>query len=155
MEIVVHRKKSLIQQKFQKKFYYFIKNSQFRSVMWKMIQWDTRSRSWQKNPTPTPCVVRNLTPIPPKNLRLLMTPNPQPCFQGHKEPTKTKLQAHPKMDNTKREAGWLEDRVFNYKTWIFGAPVSSEIYDLVLFLSYLHFRIKKNSLAITFLMCAM
>jgi len=33
MEIVAHGKKSLIQQKFQKKFYHFNRNSQFRSVM--------------------------------------------------------------------------------------------------------------------------
>jgi len=33
MEIVVHNKKSLIQQKFQKKLYHFNKNSQFKSVM--------------------------------------------------------------------------------------------------------------------------
>ena len=33
MEIVVHSKKSLFQQKFQKKLYHFNRNSQFRSVM--------------------------------------------------------------------------------------------------------------------------
>jgi len=33
----------------------------------------------QKNPTPIPSVVRNPTPTPPKNLRLLTTPTPQPC----------------------------------------------------------------------------
>jgi len=32
-EILVHSKKSLIQQKFQKKLYHFNWNSQFRSVM--------------------------------------------------------------------------------------------------------------------------
>jgi len=32
----------------------------------------------QKNPTPTPSVVRNPTPAPPKNLRHLTTP--QPCI---------------------------------------------------------------------------
>ena len=45
MEIVVHSKKSLIQQKFQKKLYHFNRNSQFRSVMWKMIQLGIRSRT--------------------------------------------------------------------------------------------------------------
>ena len=39
-----------------------------------MIQLDIRSRSRTKNPTPTPSVVRN--PTPPKNLRLLTTPQP-------------------------------------------------------------------------------
>jgi len=33
MEIVVHSKKSLFQQKFQKKLYHFNRNTQFRSVM--------------------------------------------------------------------------------------------------------------------------
>jgi len=33
MEIVVQSKKSLFQQKFQKKLYHFNRNSQFRSVM--------------------------------------------------------------------------------------------------------------------------
>ena len=66
MEIVVHSKKSLFQQKVQKKLYHFSRNSQFRSVMWKMMQLDIRSRT--KNPTLTPSVVRN--PTPPKNLRL-------------------------------------------------------------------------------------
>jgi len=40
-----------------------------------MIQLDIRS--WTKNPTPTPSVVRNSTP--PKILGLLATP--QPCFE--------------------------------------------------------------------------
>jgi len=35
VEIVAHSKKSLFQQKFQKKFYHFNMNSQFRSVMQK------------------------------------------------------------------------------------------------------------------------
>ena len=37
-----------------------------------------------KNSTPTPSVVRNPTPTPPKNLRLLATPatTPQHCFWG-------------------------------------------------------------------------
>jgi len=48
MEVVVHSKKSLIQQKFQKKLYYFNKNSQFRSVMQKMIQVGIRSRGRTK-----------------------------------------------------------------------------------------------------------
>ena len=43
-------------------------------------------------------------------------PESATLLSGAQEPTKTKLQAHPKMDNTKREAGWLEGRVFNYKT---------------------------------------
>jgi len=33
MEIVMHSKKSLFQQKFQRKLYHFNRNSQFRSVM--------------------------------------------------------------------------------------------------------------------------
>ena len=33
MEIVVHSKNYLFQQKFQKKFYHFNKNTQFRSAM--------------------------------------------------------------------------------------------------------------------------
>jgi len=37
-----------------------------------MIQLDIRSRT--NNPTPTHRVVRNPTPTPPKNLRLLTTP---------------------------------------------------------------------------------
>jgi len=50
MEIVVHSKKSLFQQKFQKKLYHFNRNFQFRSECdVKMIQLNTRSRSWTKN----------------------------------------------------------------------------------------------------------
>jgi len=67
------QQETLFQQKFQKKLYYFNRNSQFRTVM-QMIQLDIRSRT--KNPTPS--VVRNPTPTPPKNLRLLTTPTPQP-----------------------------------------------------------------------------
>ena len=33
MEIVVHNKKALFQQKFQKKLYHFNRNSQFKSAM--------------------------------------------------------------------------------------------------------------------------
>jgi len=33
MEIVVHNKKNLFQQKFQKKLYHFNRNSQIKSVM--------------------------------------------------------------------------------------------------------------------------
>jgi len=43
MEIVVHSKKSLFQQKFQKKLYHFNRISQFRSVI--LIQMDSRSRT--------------------------------------------------------------------------------------------------------------
>jgi len=75
MDIVVPSNKSLFQQTFQKKLRHFNRNSQFRSVMRNMIQFDFRSRSWTKNSTPTPSVVKN--PTPPKNLRLLATP--QPC----------------------------------------------------------------------------
>jgi len=39
-----------------------------------------------KNSTPTPSVVGNPTPIPPKNLRLLATPTPQPCTQTEPAP---------------------------------------------------------------------
>jgi len=79
VEIVVHSKTSPIQQKFQKQLYHFNRNSQFRSVMQKMIQLGIRSRT--KNPTPTPSVATNPTPIPPKNLRLLTTPTPAPTPQ--------------------------------------------------------------------------
>ena len=48
MEIVLPSKKSLFQQKFQKKLYHFNRNFQFRSVMQKMIQLDIRSRSQTK-----------------------------------------------------------------------------------------------------------
>ena len=74
MQIVVHSKKYLFQQKFQRKLYYFNRNSQFRSVILKKIQLDIRSRT--KDPTPTPNVVMNR--IPPKNLRILRTPAPTP-----------------------------------------------------------------------------
>jgi len=59
----MHNKKSLFQQKFQKKLYHFNRNSLFKSVDLKMIQLDIRSRT--KNPTPS--VDRN--PTPPKNIR--------------------------------------------------------------------------------------
>jgi len=39
-----------------------------------MIQFDFQSRGRKKNPTLTPSVVRNPTPTPLKNLRLLTTP---------------------------------------------------------------------------------
>jgi len=45
MEIVVYSKKSLLQQKFQKKLYHFNRNSQFRSVIQKMIQLDILNRT--------------------------------------------------------------------------------------------------------------
>jgi len=45
MEIVVHCKNSLFQEKFLKKFYHFNRSSQITSVMCKMIKWDFRSRS--------------------------------------------------------------------------------------------------------------
>jgi len=80
-EIVVHSKKFMFQQKFQKKLWNFNRNSQFKSMVWKIIQLDIRSRT--KNPTPIPGVVSNPTPTPHKNLRLLVTltptPAPQPC----------------------------------------------------------------------------
>jgi len=44
-----------------------------------MIQLDFRSRIKTSTPTPTPSVLRDLTP--PKNLRLLATPTPQPWFK--------------------------------------------------------------------------
>jgi len=64
MEIVVHSKKSQLQQKFQKKLYHFNRNCQFRNYVKNdsMIQLDIRSRSrcqesdfTQKPPTPQPC----------------------------------------------------------------------------------------------------
>jgi len=42
-----------------------------------MIHLDIRSRSRTTKSTPTPSVVRNPIPTPPKNLRLLTTPAPQ------------------------------------------------------------------------------
>jgi len=48
VEIVVHSKKSLFQQKFQKKLYHFNRNSHFKSVILKMIQLDIQSRSRTK-----------------------------------------------------------------------------------------------------------
>jgi len=45
MEIVVHSKKSLLQQKFKKKLFHFNRNSQFKGVILKMIQLDIWSRS--------------------------------------------------------------------------------------------------------------
>ena len=45
MEIVVHSKKSLLQQEFQRKLYHCNRNSQFKSVILKMIQLDIRSRT--------------------------------------------------------------------------------------------------------------
>jgi len=81
MELVVHSKKPLFQQKFEKKLYHFNRNSHFRSA--KMIQLDIWSQSWTQNPTLTPSIVRNLTLTLPKNLCLLMTSTPQPCLQQH------------------------------------------------------------------------
>jgi len=80
MEIVVHSKKSL----FQQKLYHFNKNP-------KLGVWCKKWPNWtfgvgQKNPTTTPSVVRNPTPTPPKKLRLPTTPTPapQPWFQHHR-----------------------------------------------------------------------
>jgi len=64
MEIVVHSKKSLFQQKFQKKLYHLNKYSQFKSVILKIIQLDIWSLT--NKSTLTPSVVRNPTPTPPK-----------------------------------------------------------------------------------------
>jgi len=44
-----------------------------------MIQLVIRSRTKNATPTPIPSVVRNPTLTPPKNLRILTTPTPQPC----------------------------------------------------------------------------
>jgi len=46
-----------------------------------MIKLDILSRSRTKNLTPTPSLVRNPTPTPPKNIRLLKTPTPQPWLR--------------------------------------------------------------------------
>ena len=48
MEIMVHSKKALFQQKFQKKLYHFNRNSQCKSVISKMIHLDIPSRSGRK-----------------------------------------------------------------------------------------------------------
>jgi len=45
----------------------------------KWSNWTSGVGVGQTNPTPTPSVARN--PTPPKNLRLLTTPTPQPCLQ--------------------------------------------------------------------------
>jgi len=66
MESVVHSKKSLFQQKFQKKLSHFNRSSQFRSVMQKIIQLNIRSPSWTKKSDSDST----------KNLRLLTTPQP-------------------------------------------------------------------------------
>ena len=63
---MVHSKKSLFQHKFQKKLYYFNRNSQFKSVILKMIQLDTGVGVVRKNPTLIPSVARNPTPTPPQ-----------------------------------------------------------------------------------------
>ena len=68
MKIVVHSKKSLTQQKFQKKLYHFNRNSNLEVWYKKWSSWASGIGVGQKNPTPTPSVVRN--PTPPKNLRL-------------------------------------------------------------------------------------
>ena len=54
MEIVVQSKKSLLQQKFQKKLYHLNRNSQFKSVILKMIQLDIWSRI-QKSDSDSQC----------------------------------------------------------------------------------------------------
>ena len=58
MEIVVHSKKSLFEQKFQEKLHHFNRNSQLCSVMQVMIQLDIRSRTKKSDSDP------------PKKLRL-------------------------------------------------------------------------------------
>ena len=75
--MVVHSKKSRFQQKFENKLFHFNRNSQLSSVCKKRSRWTTGVGVGQKNPTPAPSVVRN--PTPPKNLRLLTTP--QPCWR--------------------------------------------------------------------------
>jgi len=80
MEIVVHSKNSLFQQKFQKKLYHFNRNSNMGVWCKKWSDWTSGVGVRQKNPTPTPnpSVVRNPTPTPPKILRFLATPKPIP-----------------------------------------------------------------------------
>ena len=84
MEIVVQRKKFLFQQKFQKKLHHLNGNSQLRVWCKKWSTWTSGVEVGQKNPTPTPSVVRNPNPTPPKNLWPLTTltpaPTSQPCF---------------------------------------------------------------------------
>jgi len=80
MEIVVHSKKSLFQEKFQKNLYHFNKNSQFESVMSKNDPIGHPESELGKNPIPTPTVVRNPTLTPPKNLLLLTTPIATPAL---------------------------------------------------------------------------
>jgi len=51
----------------------------------KWCNWTSGVGVGQKNHTPIPSVVKNPTPIPPKNLRLLAapTPTPQSCLLGY------------------------------------------------------------------------
>ena len=77
MEIVVHNKNS-VSTKVSKEIVPFQKEFPTLESDVKMIQLDFRVG--QKNPTPTPSVVRN--PTPTKNLGLVASPTPQPWFFG-------------------------------------------------------------------------
>ena len=79
MEIVVHSKKPLLQQKFQKKLYRF-NRIPISGVRRKKLS-NCTSGVGQRNPNAIPSVVRNPTPTPPKNLRLLTTLTPQPWLK--------------------------------------------------------------------------
>jgi len=72
---MVHSKKSPFQQKFQKKFCTIstgISNLGVGCIKWS--HWASGVGVGQKDPTPTPSVVRN--PIPPAK-----PPTPQPCLE--------------------------------------------------------------------------
>jgi len=69
-----------------------------------MIQLDVGVGVEQKNPTPTSSVVRNPTPTPPENLRLLTTPAPQPCIKSCL--TNLLIRIHPGWSYPKRTSQW-------------------------------------------------
>jgi len=99
MEIVIQRKNYLLQQTFHKKFYHFNRNSRLRSVKQKNdpvglpeSESDKKIRlplHQKKNSdfSPTPHETEKKSdsdstkklPTPPKKLRLITTPTPQPC----------------------------------------------------------------------------
>ena len=82
MEIVMHKQKSLFQQKFHNKLYHFNRNSQFKSVISKMIQLGIRSRSRKKIRLRLPALAGTRLRFHPKtsdSLRLRL-PSPEVYF---------------------------------------------------------------------------
>ena len=84
MKIMLHSRKSLFQQKFHKKLYYFNKNANLRVWCKRWFNW-TSGVGQKLQIRPTPSVVRNPTPTPPKKRRLVATPTlaPQPWLQHY------------------------------------------------------------------------